>query len=58
MTTPSREDIIEMVATHMYRGRIVNNAHRGDLDAGCRLVWHNDIATNNGFGVADGSLTY
>lgn len=30
-TTPDRSEIIEMVAKQMYSGRILNNAHRGDL---------------------------
>lgn len=28
---PSRNEIIEMVAQNMYSGRIINNAHRGDI---------------------------
>lgn len=30
-STPDRTAIIGMVAEHMYGGRILNNAHRGDV---------------------------
>ena len=29
--TPNRDDIISMVARHMYSAKILNNAHRGDI---------------------------
>ena len=30
-TTPDRSEMIQMVAKQMYSGRILNNAHRGDV---------------------------
>jgi hypothetical protein len=31
VNVPHRSDIVQMVASHMYSGRILNNSHRGDL---------------------------
>ena len=30
-TTPTRIDIVDLVAKHIYSGRVLNNAHRGEV---------------------------